>query len=124
MNPALPIPAREQAVEKLTRVDFARSLIQHNRELYGFLRGGVPVEWRDDSGETCHAHARVIDFRAPENNRFLAVRELNERLVHFHNVLQLAEHWRADLASGRRDTAERLWTLVAFQAWSERNGFG
>ena len=76
LNPDLPIVAREQAVETLTRTDFARSLIQHNRELYGFLRGGVPVEWRDDSGETRHVHARVIDFRAPENNRFMAVREL------------------------------------------------
>ncbi|MCC6967231.1 MAG: hypothetical protein IT391_13240 [Nitrospira sp.] len=49
LNPDLPIVAREQAIEKLTRTDFARSLIQHNRELYGFLRGGVPVEWRDDA---------------------------------------------------------------------------
>ncbi|MEK7732196.1 MAG: type I restriction endonuclease, partial [Planctomycetota bacterium] len=45
LNPDLPESAREQAVEKLTRVDFARSLVQHNREFYGFIRGGVPVEW-------------------------------------------------------------------------------
>jgi len=36
----------------------------------------------------------------------------------------LAEHWHAELAAGRRDTAERLWALIAFQAWSERHGFG
>src|SRR5438876_12048629 len=41
LNPGLPESAREQAVEKLTRVDFARSLVQHNREFYGFIRGGV-----------------------------------------------------------------------------------
>jgi type I restriction enzyme, R subunit len=63
-------------------MDFARSLLQHNREFYGFIRGGVPVEWRDASGETRHARARVIDFRngiGPDgkpNNRFLAVREM------------------------------------------------
>ncbi|MFO0442264.1 MAG: type I restriction endonuclease, partial [Betaproteobacteria bacterium] len=51
LNPRLPESAREQAVEKLIRIDFARSLIQHNREFYGFIRGGVPVEWRDASGE-------------------------------------------------------------------------
>src|SRR5205085_1171204 len=36
LNPNLPEPARQQAVEKLTRVEFSRSLIQHNRECYGF----------------------------------------------------------------------------------------
>jgi type I restriction enzyme R subunit len=46
LNPELPESAREQAIEKLTRVDFARSLLQHNREFYGFIRGGVPVERR------------------------------------------------------------------------------
>jgi len=76
LNPDLPESAREQAIEKLTSTDFARSLLQHNREFYDFIRDGVPVEWRDESGETRHAHARVIDFRSPDNNRFLAVREL------------------------------------------------
>src|SRR2546426_10682309 len=52
LNPELPEAAREQAVEKITRIDFARSLIQHNREFYGFIRGGVPVEWRDARGGT------------------------------------------------------------------------
>lgn len=76
LNPGIPESAREQAIEQLTRIDFARSLLQHNRELYGFIRGGVPVEWRDAAGEIRHAHARVIDFRNAANNRFLAVREL------------------------------------------------
>ncbi len=76
LNAKLPEAVREQAVEKLTRVDLARSLVQHNRDFYDFIRGGVPVEWRDAAGETRHARAQVIDFRTPENNRFLAVREL------------------------------------------------
>ena len=44
LNPDLPEMAREQAIEKLTRIDFARSLVQHNREFYGFIRDGVPVD--------------------------------------------------------------------------------
>jgi len=36
LNPTLPESAREQVVEKLTRVDFSRSLLQHNREYYGY----------------------------------------------------------------------------------------
>ena len=76
LNPDLPESVREQAVGTLTRVDFARSLIQHNREFHDFIRNGVPVEWRDAGGQPRHARARVIDFRNVADNRFLAVREL------------------------------------------------
>ena len=76
LNPELPEVARDQVIEKLTRVDYSRSLVKHNREFYGFLRNGVPVDWRDPNGETKHARAQVIDFRNAANNRFLAVREL------------------------------------------------
>ncbi len=92
LNPDLPESAREQAIEKLTRIDFARSLIQHNRECYSFIRGGVPVEWRDASGETRHAHAHVIDFRDATRNRFLAVRELKVqgvRVPHYNRRADL-----------------------------------
>lgn len=76
LNPEIPIAARDQAVEKLTHNDLSRSLLQHNRDFYDFIRNGVPVEWRNLTGEIQHARARVIDFRNPANNRFLAVREL------------------------------------------------
>jgi type I restriction enzyme R subunit len=92
LNPTLPEAAREQAIEKITRIDFARSLIQHNRECDGFIRGGVPVEWRDASGETRHAHACVIDFRDAARNRFLAVRELKMqgvRVPHYNRRADL-----------------------------------
>ena len=92
LNSDVPQGAREQAVEKLTRLDFTRSLIQHNREFYGFLRGGVPVEWRDTSGETRHARVQVIDFRNPKSNRFLAVRELKiqgVRVPHYNRRADL-----------------------------------
>ena len=92
LNPELSESAREQAIEKLTRIDFARSLIQHNREFFGFIRGGVPVEWREPGGETKHALARVIDFRNAGNNRFLAVRELKiqgVRVPHYNRRADL-----------------------------------
>ena len=40
LNPELPESAREQAIEKLTRIDFTRSLIQHNREFSGLSGAG------------------------------------------------------------------------------------
>jgi len=39
LNPEIPEAAREQAVEKLTRIDPSRSLLQHNREFYGYIQG-------------------------------------------------------------------------------------
>jgi type I restriction enzyme R subunit len=98
LNADLPSSACEQAIEKLTRVDFARSLLQHNREFYGFIRDGVPVEWRDKSGEERHARARVIDFGngngadGKPNNRFLVVRELKlqgTRVPHYNTRADL-----------------------------------
>ena len=92
LNPEIPPEAREQAIERITRIDFARSLIQHNREFHGFIRHGVPVEWRDASGEARHAHAQVIDFRNVANNRFLAVRELKVqgvRVPHYNRRADL-----------------------------------
>ena len=81
LNPALPAGAVDEAVAKLTRYDYSRSTLQHNQEYYSFIRDGVPVSYRDDQGQLCHAKAAVIDFRnghtnGQPNNRFLAVREL------------------------------------------------
>ena len=92
LNVDLPESAREQAIEKLTHSDFSRSLIQHNREFYGFILNGVPVEWRDVAGETHRARAKVIDFRNTDNNHFLAVRELKiqgVRVPHYNRRADL-----------------------------------
>jgi type I restriction enzyme R subunit len=92
LNPDIPEAAREQAIDKLTRVDLARSLLQHNREIYGFIRSGVPVEWRDQASETRYSQAQVIDFRTVGNNRFLAVRELKVqgmRVPHYNRRADL-----------------------------------
>ncbi|MFA6311327.1 MAG: type I restriction endonuclease subunit R [Sterolibacterium sp.] len=80
LNPALPEAAINEAVVKLTHHDYSRSLLQHNQAFYKLIRDGVPVSYRDAQGaglgQIRHAQARVIDFREPANNRFLAVREL------------------------------------------------
>ena len=76
LNPTLPSVARDQALAKLVQHDPSRSLLQHNRDFARFIRNGVPVEWRDEKGATKHATVQVIDFHDPDNNRFLAVREL------------------------------------------------
>ena len=76
LNPELPQSAIDDAVAALTLHDASRSLVQHNRGFHALLRDGVPVRWHDATGQTRQTQARVIDFRDPLNNRFLAVREL------------------------------------------------
>jgi len=82
LNPQLPATAIIEAVEKMTRHDFTRTLLQHNRDFYQFIRDGVPVSYKDEKGQSRQIRARVIDFdnrTGPDgtpNNRFLAVREL------------------------------------------------
>ena len=76
-NPNLPASAIEDALRALTVYDVSRSMVQHNRDFYRLLRGGVPVEYLDAQGRQKSARARIIDFdNAPGSNRFLAVREL------------------------------------------------
>ena len=77
LNPDLPASAIDDAMRDLTVYDVSRSMVQHNRDFYRLLRGGVPVEYQDAQGRRQSARARVIDFdNAPGSNRFLAVREL------------------------------------------------
>lgn len=76
LNPELPETAINEAIAKLTHHDFSRSLLQHNQSSFKLIRDGVPVSFRDARGALRHAQARVIDFRTPVKNRFLAVREL------------------------------------------------
>lgn len=76
LNPGLPAKALDEALGKLTRHDFSRSLLQHNQEFYSYIRDGVPVDYKDEAGKNRNGKARVIDFDHPENNRFLAVSEM------------------------------------------------
>ncbi|MHB1530386.1 MAG: type I restriction endonuclease subunit R [Acidiferrobacteraceae bacterium] len=74
LNPELPAEAREDAYRKLTRSD-APSLIERNRALHRMLVEGVPVEYRRKDGSIAGAQVRVIDFKTPGHNDWLAVNQ-------------------------------------------------
>lgn len=77
LNPELPTAAIDAAFRAVSEFDASRSLLQHNHDFYRMLRGGVPVQYRDEAGRHKDGRARVIDFsNAPGANRFVAVREL------------------------------------------------
>ncbi|MGF6664088.1 type I restriction enzyme R subunit [Paraburkholderia atlantica] len=75
-NPDLPNSAIEEAVTKLTDHEFSKSLVQHNHAFHRLVCEGVPVSYRDAKGQLRHARAIVLNFREPDKNRFLVVREL------------------------------------------------
>lgn len=52
------------------------SLLQVNEEKYFLIRDGIPVTVKKPNGQTETKRATVIDFQNPENNYFLAIKEL------------------------------------------------
>ena len=52
------------------------SLLQVNEEKYYLIRDGIPVTVKKANGQTEVKKASVIDFRNPDNNDFLAIKEL------------------------------------------------
>ena len=76
LNPGLPPEAYSQALAEVLRDDITKTLIALNEDKYTLLRDGVPVKYRDAAGRWVDKRLRLIDFDSPDNNRYLAVREL------------------------------------------------
>lgn len=76
LNLDLPAEALALAVEELTRDRSAMSLVQANREIYGALKDGLKVTYRDEENEEQVATVRLMDWQTPENNDFLLVSQL------------------------------------------------
>ena len=73
LNPELPAEARDDAVKRL--LDYAgQSLVDANREIYTWLRDGIPVEVEED-GHRRGRSAQVFDFEDPDNNDWLLVNQ-------------------------------------------------
>jgi len=63
LNPQLPPAAIAEGVQKLTRHDFSRSLLQHNQEFYRFIRDGVPVGYKDAQGQLRQMRRPIVFSR-------------------------------------------------------------
>jgi type I restriction enzyme, R subunit len=75
LNPELPVAAIEAAVEELMRDRSALEPTRANHELHRLLRDGVKVTFPNDEGGRSTETVRVVDWVAPFNNEFLAVRQ-------------------------------------------------
>jgi len=76
LNPTIPEPVIDQAMEKLVSRRYAMSPILANKEVYGLIRDGIPVQYEDAKGRTEHGTVKVIDFAHPAENDFCAVTQL------------------------------------------------
>jgi type I restriction enzyme R subunit len=76
LNPSIPETVIDQAIEKLTSRRYAMSSILANKEVYGLIRDGIPVQYENSAGKTEHGTVNVIDFSNPAANDFCAVTQL------------------------------------------------
>ena len=76
LNPGLPSPAYGQAIDIITAENVSKSPVQINKEKYNLFKKGVVVSFKNKDGKIEKRRLAVFDFEHPENNHFLAIREL------------------------------------------------
>ena len=75
-NPWITPAQIDEAIASLRQRLSTASLLQINEEKYAMIRDGIDVTYRHPDGRTEDKRATIIDFQNPENNRFLAVKEM------------------------------------------------
>ena len=76
LNPWINESQIEAAKETLEQRLSSSSLLQINEEKYFMLREGIPVIVKKPNGQTETKKVKVIDFQNPDNNYFLAIKEM------------------------------------------------
>ncbi|MDP2454134.1 MULTISPECIES: type I restriction endonuclease subunit R [unclassified Kaistella] len=76
MNPDLPELAYSRAIEKLVQHEADKTIAQHNKTKYQFLKNGVEISFVTAEGKSQKKTLRIFDFKDYHNNDFLAVRQL------------------------------------------------
>ena len=76
LNPNLPPLAYQDAIRQIVEYSSTQTVLQINQDKYKLIKEGVQVQFRNDAGELVKHRLKVFDFENPEDNHFLAVREL------------------------------------------------
>ncbi len=74
LNPTLSGEMVDEAIKRLERAE-SQNPIAENFRAWKLLVDGVPVEYRDDSGNVRTVPVKLIDWANPENNDWLAVNQ-------------------------------------------------
>ena len=124
LNPQLPESAVDSVVKSATKSDIG-DLVVRNQAFYKLLRDGVRVEYQAD-GEQKIEMARLVDFEHWENNRFVAVNQLEIRsrkggkripdIIGFVNGLPLVVF---ELKNPLRESADLLQAFNQFETYKD-----
>ena len=76
LNPDLPGSAYKDAYLQIAQREADKTLDRTNKEKYQLIKSGVKVSFTNDKGELTKKTLKVFDFNNPDNNHFLAVRQL------------------------------------------------
>ncbi|NNN21371.1 MAG: type I restriction endonuclease subunit R, partial [Acidimicrobiales bacterium] len=75
INPDLPKSAIDEVISRVLRAE-SQNPMAENLRVHKLLSEGVPIEFRDDTGDIKHDLAWIIDFENPEKNDYLVVNQL------------------------------------------------
>jgi type I restriction enzyme R subunit len=115
LNDDVSASAIDQAIEKLTALDLSRTTLQHNQERDGFIRDGVPVEWRDERDEQQRRRLKVIDFAEWKRN------DEKERGQVDAKLLPLWTQTAATRAEIETAILDELWSSLPRTAFSDED---
>jgi len=76
LNPTVPLPVLESALEVLLEARVSLSPVAANAEIYGLLRDGYAVEFEGEDGHKRRERVRFIAWNDAGSNEFLAVTQL------------------------------------------------
>jgi type I restriction enzyme R subunit len=76
LNPNLPAQAYKDAYLQIIQREAGKALDRTNKEKYELIKSGAKVSFTNDDGELTKQTLKVFDFSNPENNHFLAIRQL------------------------------------------------
>lgn len=76
LNPWINDAQLSEAISLLENRLSTSSMLQINEEKYFLIRDGIPVTVKKPNGQKEIKKATVIDFHNPDNNHFLAIKEL------------------------------------------------
>lgn len=110
LNPWITPAQIDEAQRKLEHRLSTASLLQINEEKYFLIRDGIPVTVKKPGGKTEEKRAAVIDFQNPDNNRFLAIKELKIHGDLYRRRTDIVGFVNGILSPQRR----RFWPATAF----------
>ncbi len=89
LNSDLPQEALDNAYYELTQNLSNKTPVAANKFIYEMLKNGVKVQFKDNNGIDTEDIVRVLDFKNPDNNEFLLIRQFKISGEHYNCMADL-----------------------------------